>query len=93
MGNLNAASRENDNATRRSSIERGLWPWDHTSNVGVFSSVSARRNLLLLVPLRPACFFILVFGLLGALAIAFCEGRFVWSGDWNLPGFRQLKEE
>ncbi len=80
------------NGSRSVSIERGLRPWDHPGNVRVLSSVPARSNLLL-VSLRPACFFVLLFGLLGSFAIAFCEGRFAWSGDWNLPGFRQSKEE
>jgi hypothetical protein len=48
---------------------------------------------LFLFSLHPARLFLFLFGLLRPLASTFCEGRFAWFGDWNLPGFRQLKEE
>lgn len=36
-------------------------------------------------PLGPPLIFFLLLGLLGPLAIAFCESRFSWSGDRSLP--------
>jgi len=37
------------------------------------------------LPLDPAFLFFFLLGLLGPLAVAFCESRFSWSWDSSLP--------
>jgi len=67
----------------------------HAGEVRVFSTGRSWANYLFRLPLGPACLFLLLLDALGLLTITFCEGRFSWSRDGNLPGLsaRHLNEK
>jgi hypothetical protein len=75
--------------------EGSLWSRSHAGEVRVFSTGWSGADCLFRLPLGPACLFFLLLGSLGLLPIAFCESRFSWSRDGNLPGLskRPLNEK